>query len=232
MQPSCSDSSMHAMPNVRIELSNPPAAQIAVPTSVGYGAAFSGLAPLLSALTAGAPGVCSVNIDNGFGAAMIAARCACGPAGLLGRGCIRLEVVCLSTCVIRLSWFPARPLVPACLSVSLHVPMTWASCARQSLHHVNLSVPMTWASCAQQSLHHVNLSVPMTWASCARQSLHHVNLSVQVPPHRGAHAHQDGRGCKRQWSCQRPGQRGRSLGIRHCRAKNVALGARVAAVAT
>jgi len=47
---------------------------IAVPTSVGYGAAFSGISPLLSALTAGAPGVATVNIDNGFGAAMLAAR--------------------------------------------------------------------------------------------------------------------------------------------------------------
>lgn len=45
--------------------------QIAVPTSVGYGAAFSGISPLLSALTAGAPGVATVNIDNGFGAAML-----------------------------------------------------------------------------------------------------------------------------------------------------------------
>lgn len=47
---------------------------IAVPTSVGYGAALSGISPLLSALTAGAPGVATVNIDNGFGAAMLAAR--------------------------------------------------------------------------------------------------------------------------------------------------------------
>eukprot|EP00898_Chlorokybus_atmophyticus_P001337 jgi/Chlat1/2203/Chrsp17S02856 len=47
---------------------------IAVPTSVGYGAAFGGLAPLLSALNACAPGVTVVNIDNGFGAAMAAAR--------------------------------------------------------------------------------------------------------------------------------------------------------------
>lgn len=44
-------------------------AQIAVPTSVGYGAAFAGISPLLSALTAGAPGVATVNIDNGFGGA-------------------------------------------------------------------------------------------------------------------------------------------------------------------
>ncbi|KAK9819861.1 hypothetical protein WJX72_003418 [[Myrmecia] bisecta] len=47
---------------------------IAVPTSVGYGAALSGITPLLSALTASSPGVCVVNIDSGFGAAMIAAR--------------------------------------------------------------------------------------------------------------------------------------------------------------
>jgi NCAIR mutase (PurE)-related protein len=47
---------------------------IAVPTSVGYGAAFEGLAPLLTMLTACAPGVVVVNIDNGFGAAVAAAK--------------------------------------------------------------------------------------------------------------------------------------------------------------
>ena len=41
---------------------------VAVPTSVGYGAAFEGLAALLTMLTACAPGVLVVNIDNGFGA--------------------------------------------------------------------------------------------------------------------------------------------------------------------
>src|SRR6478609_10902117 len=47
---------------------------IAVPTSVGYGAAFHGLAPLLTMLNSCAAGVTVVNIDNGFGAAMAAAR--------------------------------------------------------------------------------------------------------------------------------------------------------------
>ncbi len=47
---------------------------IAVPTSVGYGAGFSGIAPLLTMLNACSPGVCVVNIDNGFGAAIAAAR--------------------------------------------------------------------------------------------------------------------------------------------------------------
>jgi NCAIR mutase (PurE)-related protein len=47
---------------------------VAVPTSVGYGAAFEGLAPLLTMLTACAPGVVVVNIDNGFGAAVAAAK--------------------------------------------------------------------------------------------------------------------------------------------------------------
>jgi NCAIR mutase (PurE)-related protein len=49
---------------------------VAVPTSVGYGAAFDGLAPLLTMLTACAPGVLVVNIDNGFGAGVAAARIA------------------------------------------------------------------------------------------------------------------------------------------------------------
>lgn len=45
---------------------------IAVPTSVGYGASFGGLAALLGMLNSCAPGVCVVNIDNGFGAAVMA----------------------------------------------------------------------------------------------------------------------------------------------------------------
>ena len=47
---------------------------IAVPTSVGYGAAFDGLAPLLTMLNSCAAGVTVVNIDNGFGAAAAASR--------------------------------------------------------------------------------------------------------------------------------------------------------------
>ena len=47
---------------------------IAVPTSVGYGAAFHGLAALLGMLTSCASGITVVNIDNGFGAAFAAAR--------------------------------------------------------------------------------------------------------------------------------------------------------------
>jgi len=45
---------------------------VAVPTSVGYGASFEGIAPLLTMLNACAPGVAVVNIDNGFGAACFA----------------------------------------------------------------------------------------------------------------------------------------------------------------
>src|SRR5262245_16737322 len=47
---------------------------IAVPTSVGYGASFNGLAALLGMLNSCASGVCVVNIDNGFGAACVASR--------------------------------------------------------------------------------------------------------------------------------------------------------------
>ncbi|CAI9399953.1 MULTISPECIES: nickel pincer cofactor biosynthesis protein LarB [Aestuariimicrobium] len=47
---------------------------VAVPTSVGYGAAFGGLAPLLTMLNACAPGVGVVNIDNGYGAGHLAAQ--------------------------------------------------------------------------------------------------------------------------------------------------------------
>jgi NCAIR mutase (PurE)-related protein len=45
---------------------------IAVPTSVGYGASFQGLAALLGMLNTCAPGVAVVNIDNGFGAGYLA----------------------------------------------------------------------------------------------------------------------------------------------------------------
>ena len=47
---------------------------IAVPTSVGYGAAFEGLAALLSMLNSCSSGVSVVNIDNGFGAGFLASR--------------------------------------------------------------------------------------------------------------------------------------------------------------
>lgn len=51
-----------------------PCPVVAVPTSVGYGASFHGLAALLGMLNACATGVSVVNIDNGFGAAMMAMR--------------------------------------------------------------------------------------------------------------------------------------------------------------
>ena len=47
---------------------------IAVPTSIGYGASFGGLAALLGMLNSCAPGVTVVNIDNGYGAGVAAAR--------------------------------------------------------------------------------------------------------------------------------------------------------------
>lgn len=47
---------------------------IGVPTSIGYGASFDGLTPLLAMLNSCAPGVSVVNIDNGFGAACQAAQ--------------------------------------------------------------------------------------------------------------------------------------------------------------
>ena len=45
---------------------------IAVPTSVGYGVSFNGIAALLAMLNSCAPGVSVVNIDNGFGAGVCA----------------------------------------------------------------------------------------------------------------------------------------------------------------
>jgi pyridinium-3,5-biscarboxylic acid mononucleotide synthase len=59
-----------ALPSVVAGLVRPPI--VAVPTSVGYGAAFGGIAALLAMLNACAAGVAVVNIDNGFGAATVA----------------------------------------------------------------------------------------------------------------------------------------------------------------
>ena len=63
-----------ALPSVVAGLVSAPV--VAVPTSVGYGAAFGGLDPLLSMLNACAPGVAVVNIDNGYGAGHMAAQIA------------------------------------------------------------------------------------------------------------------------------------------------------------
>ncbi len=52
---------------------------IAVPTSIGYGASFHGLAALLGMLNSCSPNVTVVNIDNGFGAAYVATMICRGP---------------------------------------------------------------------------------------------------------------------------------------------------------
>ncbi len=61
-----------ALPSVVAGLVDCPV--IAVPTSIGYGASFSGLAPLLTMLNSCAAGIGVVNIDNGFGAAVLAGQ--------------------------------------------------------------------------------------------------------------------------------------------------------------
>ncbi len=61
-----------ALPSVVAGLVRVPV--IAVPTSVGYGASFGGIAALLGMLNSCANGVAVVNIDNGFGAACMASR--------------------------------------------------------------------------------------------------------------------------------------------------------------
>jgi NCAIR mutase (PurE)-related protein len=64
-----------ALPGVVAGLVRAPV--IAVPTSIGYGAAFEGIAALLAMLTSCAPGIGVVNIDNGFGAAALAHKIVC-----------------------------------------------------------------------------------------------------------------------------------------------------------
>ena len=68
-----------ALPSVVAGLVRAPV--IGVPTSVGYGAHFGGLTPLLAMVNSCAAGVAAVNVDNGFGAAQIAARIIAGGAG-------------------------------------------------------------------------------------------------------------------------------------------------------
>jgi NCAIR mutase (PurE)-related protein len=63
-----------ALPSVVAGLVSVPV--IALPTSVGYGAAVEGLAALLAMLNACSPGVAVVNIDNGYGAGHLAAQIA------------------------------------------------------------------------------------------------------------------------------------------------------------
>lgn len=63
-----------ALPSVVGGLTGVP--MVAVPTSIGYGASFGGLAALLAMLNSCAPGVTVVNIDNGYGAGVFAARVA------------------------------------------------------------------------------------------------------------------------------------------------------------
>jgi NCAIR mutase (PurE)-related protein len=70
-----------ALPSVVAGLVRRPV--IAVPTSIGYGASFGGVAALLGMLNTCAPGVSVVNIDNGFGAGYL--------AGLINRSCAGAE---------------------------------------------------------------------------------------------------------------------------------------------
>jgi NCAIR mutase (PurE)-related protein len=61
-----------ALPSVVAGLVDCPV--VAVPTSIGYGASFGGVAPLLTMLNSCAAGIGVVNIDNGFGAAVLAGQ--------------------------------------------------------------------------------------------------------------------------------------------------------------
>lgn len=61
-----------ALPSVIAGLAQQPV--IAVPTSVGYGANFDGVAPLLTMLNSCSPGTAVMNIDNGFGAGVLATK--------------------------------------------------------------------------------------------------------------------------------------------------------------
>lgn len=72
-----------ALPSVVAGLTDSPV--IAVPTSIGYGASFNGLAPLLTMLNSCAAGIGVVNIDNGFGAGVLAGQILRAAARVGGR---------------------------------------------------------------------------------------------------------------------------------------------------
>src|SRR5205823_9508324 len=72
-----------ALPSVVAGLISAPV--VAVPTSVGYGAAFGGIAALLGMLNTCSGGIGVVNIDNGYGAALLAHLI--NQAGCRGAGC-------------------------------------------------------------------------------------------------------------------------------------------------
>jgi pyridinium-3,5-biscarboxylic acid mononucleotide synthase len=78
-----------ALPSVVAGLVDAPV--IAVPTSIGYGANFQGLSALLTMLNSCAPGIGVVNIDNGFGAAMLAAQILRAAAKLVVAQPVRAE---------------------------------------------------------------------------------------------------------------------------------------------
>lgn len=71
-----------ALPSVLAGLLRQPV--IAVPTSVGYGASFNGIAALLTMMNSCAPGVCVVNVDAGFSAACVAHKFAVALDGTVG----------------------------------------------------------------------------------------------------------------------------------------------------
>lgn len=71
---------------------------IAVPTSIGYGASFGGIAPLLTMLNSCAAGVGVVNIDNGFGAAILAGQILRSAAKLCARASARQSHDSIGTC--------------------------------------------------------------------------------------------------------------------------------------
>ena len=73
-----------ALPSVVAGLVDAPV--VAVPTSIGYGAAMGGLSPLMASLNSCATGVTAVNIDNGFGAAMAAVKMLRAAARVPARG--------------------------------------------------------------------------------------------------------------------------------------------------
>ncbi len=83
-----------ALPSVVAGLADCPV--IAVPTSVGYGASFGGITPLLTMLNSCAAGIGVVNIDNGFGAAILACQILRTAAKIAHNPAVVSETICVT----------------------------------------------------------------------------------------------------------------------------------------
>ena len=139
---------------------------IAVPTSVGYGAHFHGLAPLLAMLNSCAAGIAVVNIDNGFGAGYMAhsinliGETAAGSASETVQGTLDMRIAY----VHGYEGMTGPLLLGACLDAGASL-----ASVEQVWHHLRLptaELSCTRVSCADAMATQVTWTAPDAPASC------------------------------------------------------------------